>query len=223
VLSSFSDTRIKIINQENGGVSRARNAGLAVMTGAYFTFLDADDILPENSLELRVRFAKQHPSVDILSGSVNFFNSNGILRKWQPSFSGDPFQSFIRIDERAFCNPSLFLKRVEGVTYQFKPGMTHVEDLMFFVSVAAQKQLRYDHISEVVYHYRVSDHSAMSNLQGLEKGYWTFYDTIRTYPGALASNIRYLKWRVIRIMFLSYLANRQWLSAFKVLPKMFSK
>lgn len=37
------DSRIKIINQKNQGVSAARNAGLDAMTGKYFIFLDSDD------------------------------------------------------------------------------------------------------------------------------------------------------------------------------------
>lgn len=39
------DKRIQIINQENKGLSGARNTGMAAMTGDYFTFIDSDDWL----------------------------------------------------------------------------------------------------------------------------------------------------------------------------------
>jgi len=39
------DPRIRVIHQENGGPSRARNAGLDVMSGAYVMFFDSDDLL----------------------------------------------------------------------------------------------------------------------------------------------------------------------------------
>lgn len=36
---------VRVIDQPNGGVSRAHNAGLATMRGVYITFPDADDML----------------------------------------------------------------------------------------------------------------------------------------------------------------------------------
>ena len=47
ILEEFAqkDSRIKIINQENQGMSCARNAGLAVATGEYITFVDSDDYI----------------------------------------------------------------------------------------------------------------------------------------------------------------------------------
>ena len=40
------DSRITVIHQANGGLSDARNAGIAVAKGAYLTFLDSDDWVP---------------------------------------------------------------------------------------------------------------------------------------------------------------------------------
>ena len=40
-----SDTRIRVIHKENGGLSDARNTGLAMATGDYVTFVDSDDYL----------------------------------------------------------------------------------------------------------------------------------------------------------------------------------
>lgn len=40
------DSRIRVIHQENGGISAARNAGIRAATGAYVTFVDADDEIP---------------------------------------------------------------------------------------------------------------------------------------------------------------------------------
>ena len=46
------DSRIKVIHKENGGLSDARNAGMAVATGEYMGFIDSDDYLAAEMYQL---------------------------------------------------------------------------------------------------------------------------------------------------------------------------
>ena len=46
------DSRIKVIHKENGGLSDARNAGMAVASGEYIGFVDSDDYIAELMYEL---------------------------------------------------------------------------------------------------------------------------------------------------------------------------
>lgn len=45
------DSRVRVLHQENGGVSKARNAGMAAAQGEYLAFCDSDDYLELNALE----------------------------------------------------------------------------------------------------------------------------------------------------------------------------
>lgn len=221
ILQSYTDKRIKIIHQENKGVSAARNRGLDMMIGNYFTFLDADDRLSSNSLETRISFAEQHPDADMIAGPVVFFNDLGPQKTWYPDYRGNPFPLFIRNDERVFCNPALLIRRKESVVYKFKEAMTYVEDLLFFASISQQQRHNYDYVSEIVYQYRITGDSAMKNLKLLEKGYWSFYDEVKKMPDITYDQKRYLKWRILRIMALSYLGSKEFSSLLKLPGKVF--
>ncbi len=49
------DKRVRVIHKENGGLSDARNAGLDICTGKYVTFIDSDDYVTKNYVELLYR------------------------------------------------------------------------------------------------------------------------------------------------------------------------
>src|SRR5690606_24934270 len=66
----LSDSRIQYFKQENKGVSAARNVGLKNMKGDYFCFLDADDVLPPNSLADRLKIFQTNSQVKYVDGVV---------------------------------------------------------------------------------------------------------------------------------------------------------
>lgn len=46
------DSRVKVIHQQNGGISRAQNAGLDAVSGEFIAFADDDDILDCKNIEI---------------------------------------------------------------------------------------------------------------------------------------------------------------------------
>lgn len=53
------DNRIIVIHKKNGGAASARNAGLDVSTGEYVMFVDSDDWLEPNAIELLLNLIKE--------------------------------------------------------------------------------------------------------------------------------------------------------------------
>ena len=62
------DARFRVIHQKNAGVGAARNAGLAAARGTYVQFLDSDDALEPQMVEVLCRTAKQTDADLILFG-----------------------------------------------------------------------------------------------------------------------------------------------------------
>ena len=65
-----SDSRIRVINRVNGGLSSARNVGMSVAKGDYFLFVDSDDWISTNTLEVLYKNATENNSDIVLFGYV---------------------------------------------------------------------------------------------------------------------------------------------------------
>ena len=73
-------SNIILINQENQGVSTARNRGIEVADSEYFLFIDPDDYIRENSLGLVLNHAEDnHAQVSFLG--FTFLNADGSVRQ----------------------------------------------------------------------------------------------------------------------------------------------
>ncbi len=76
------DDRIQIIRQVNSGVSAARNNAMAIATGEYVAFVDADDFLTERAIEVMIAAAET--GADMVIGSHEEFRGNSrkaVIRK----------------------------------------------------------------------------------------------------------------------------------------------
>jgi glycosyltransferase involved in cell wall biosynthesis len=63
---------IRYIKQTNAGQGLARNAGIAIATGEYITFLDSDDAYAPEHLQTRIDFMKSNPEIDLIHGGILF-------------------------------------------------------------------------------------------------------------------------------------------------------
>ncbi|ODJ69337.1 bifunctional glycosyltransferase/CDP-glycerol:glycerophosphate glycerophosphotransferase [Brochothrix thermosphacta] len=69
-----NDSRFKLIEQENMGVSNARNTALQESSGEYIMFVDSDDVLAEDAIE-KMYLEACKTNADIVYGKIVRFNS----------------------------------------------------------------------------------------------------------------------------------------------------
>ncbi len=74
-----NDARIRVAHVRNGGPSSARNAGLRLAQGEFLYFLDADDEMTPDALEVLLGLAREHPADWVVGG----------FRKQRQDGSGD--------------------------------------------------------------------------------------------------------------------------------------
>ncbi len=65
------DSRVKVIHKVNGGLSDARNAGIAQSTGTYITFVDSDDFVATDTYPALIAFIDEHPRCDLLEYAID--------------------------------------------------------------------------------------------------------------------------------------------------------
>lgn len=80
------DRRIKVCHKPNGGLSDARNAGIALAKGDYLVFVDGDDFWTDKMhLEKLVDVVNSYPECDFINFNCSYyFSDNTSYRKWKP-------------------------------------------------------------------------------------------------------------------------------------------
>ena len=73
-----TDERIKVFHKPNGGLSDARNYGIERASGDYLTFIDSDDYIIANYLEVLYKMATEN-NAEMLN--INFILTNGNMPK----------------------------------------------------------------------------------------------------------------------------------------------
>lgn len=78
---------VQVIDQENGGVSIARNNGTLAAQGEYVFFVDGDDLLTEDAIEEAVSYAVEHDT-DLVIGAVSKIMSHNEFHTDKNKHSG---------------------------------------------------------------------------------------------------------------------------------------
>ncbi len=127
------DARIRVVHKENGGLSSARNAGLDLMKGNYVTFIDSDDAVHPQMLEILLSTAIENDSQITFSDFESFFsdglpqsardrieNPETISYSTENNISRDLFVNFPNSAWMKLYSKSVFqkLRFKEGLIYE---------------------------------------------------------------------------------------------------------
>ena len=78
------DERVTVIHKPNGGLSDARNAGLNVARGMYYAFVDSDDYISSDMIEIMVDSAIRNSCEIAVCNMIRFSESGDSFRFYHP-------------------------------------------------------------------------------------------------------------------------------------------
>ena len=206
IIKSISDSRIRIVRQDNAGVSAARNRGVAESTSPYICFLDADDWWEPTFLEEMANLIERYPDAGIY-GTNYWIVKNG-KKRVAPIGLDENFTeggiNYCQVYAKTLCMPLTSItvampKAVFDETGGFKPHLKLGEDFDLWVRIALKHKTvflnkplsNYNQDVDVTYrgthHLRDPKEHMLWNLGYLEPeektnaDYKQLIDNLRTY------------------------------------------
>jgi glycosyltransferase involved in cell wall biosynthesis len=88
---------VRYVHQENRGLAAARNRGLEESTGEYLVFLDSDDRLHPNAVEIGLRHLAMSPRTAFAYGRCNLIGADGawLATSERPIMEGDHYRALL--------------------------------------------------------------------------------------------------------------------------------
>ena len=164
------DTRVRVLAQENRGVAAARNLGLEHARGEWITFVDSDDLLPEDALQTMLSGAGG--DVDMVVCAHETFDGRGSLEtvipqtRWMDRRGEDQRRAAaLRLIEgdcvlNIMCCKLHRRALIEREGLRLQAGVRIAEDALFNLeAVLCGRGIAY--VNRVAYRYRMHGASAM--------------------------------------------------------------
>jgi len=167
------DYTIQLINQENGGVSKARNTGLRAAKGDFIALLDSDDEWFENKLDVQMPFLKDsNNNIDFVASNRNNEKTTFPYRVIENKYAE------INLKKLLFkivgqTSTAIFKKKIIENTGLFDENQKYSEDANYWLRISLKNKMIL--LSESLVFTgggkpSVGHSGLSSNVEGMERG-----------------------------------------------------
>lgn len=204
--AEIQDPRVRLISQDNKGLSGARNRGITESQGEYIAFLDADDLWAPTKLEQQVKCLDTRPEVGMVytwtlhvdqqGNSLGRVTASHVEGKaWEQLLLGDSVGSGSSTMVRRDCFDKVGL---------FDTNLTSIEDCDMWVRLAQYYPLAV--IKDILVYYRQHPASmsrdyekiARNSRLMIEKKFANVpFDMLYLRPRAYGHTFLWLAWKVM--------------------------
>ena len=146
----------KVFDNENGGVSAARNFGIRNAHGEYIMYLDSDDTITENTLELVCSFFDEvYDEVDLVAYQEMTYNSDGTPQNPHFRYNYLKRTGIYDLTDTIFASQvrlNVAVKNLLDDNYYFDEEIGYHEDQMYCIDILSNK-MRLGFVSGCEYCY----------------------------------------------------------------------
>jgi Glycosyl transferase family 2 len=178
ICQRFTDSRIRIIRQENRGLAGARNTGIRHAQGKYLAFLDGDDIWLPDKLEKHIAHLEKTPEVGVSFSRSAFIDEAGKpLGTYQmPKLTGITTPHLLCVNPVGNGSAAVVRKEVfEAIKFTdnlhgtvedfyFDEHFRQSEDIECWIRISIQTNWQIEGITEALTLYRVNSGGLSANL-----------------------------------------------------------
>lgn len=171
ILSKYTNLdNVFILNQENKGVSSARNLGIINSTSEWISFLDSDDEWLPNKLKVQVQYIEDYPDCNFIHTNEIWIR-NGVRVNPKKKFDKSNHDIFRRSLETCLISPStVILKRtlIKEMNY-FDEDLKICEDYDLWIKIMLNSSIHFvpDYLI-----YKYGGHSDQLSSAFSEMEYW---------------------------------------------------
>lgn len=164
-----NDSRIILINQGNGGVSFARNNGLKKASGDYIVFVDADDYVECDYVEVLYNSIKKN-STDIaicnfVINNENYRKKNNLETKLLNSEDATINMLLANDFDSSVC--CKLIKSDIAKSELFCEKLLIAEDLLYYYNIF-KKCDNISYVNKICYHYMQNENGAISTVSDIK-------------------------------------------------------
>ena len=132
------DSRIRTFHNKNRGASAARNTGLDASIGEWIYFLDGDDYISDDCIELMMQCVKKHPKTDAVYAGTEVINGFHTWASYKdknlPEYTEDAWwinTSILKRDVLGMgpCNKLLRKKMLTDAHMHFVDGLRYEDEV----------------------------------------------------------------------------------------------
>lgn len=173
IAGNYSDPRIKLIRQDNGGEATARNTALKNMCGDFLAFLDSDDLYLPHHLDTTIDLLSRQEHVDGVYTDGYYIDSHGnhlqpLSSRRRGPYKGNLFEKVVYGSD-VFGPPVCVVLRTDLInkySLKFDENIVIGPDWDFFIKYS--ELANFECVEQITCLYRLHTNS-ISITTGLEK------------------------------------------------------